>query len=131
LNVVWFAAFPFYLVQEMFQQHSILKLLAQMSIMALKLLQQATPKERSKVPLLSAFLEVQMLLQYWHAGWRCCYDASEDAAAFAAQQQLALRQIQQTGKCSHCTLTITRLIHHPMPYRSASCAGYVCPLVCY
>jgi hypothetical protein len=95
-------------LQEMFHQHSILKLLAQMSSRALKLLQQATPKERSKVALLSAFVEVQMLLQFWHMGWRSCYDAS-DAAAVAAQQQLALQQLQQTGKCLHCASTITRI----------------------
>jgi hypothetical protein len=109
------SAFDALVLQELFHQYSILKLLAQMSSRALKLLQQATPKERSKVALLSAFLEVHMLLQYWHMGWKCCYDAS-DAAAVAALQQLALQQLQQTGKCLrqcrlHCGLTITRLTY--------------------
>jgi hypothetical protein len=101
----------------MFQQHGILKLLVQMSSRALKLLQQATRTERSKVALLSGFVEVQLLLPAWQFSWRLCCDASNAAGidtAVAAQQQLALQQLQQAGKCILRALTITMLISHSL-----------------
>uniref|UniRef100_A0A383WFT3 Uncharacterized protein n=1 Tax=Tetradesmus obliquus TaxID=3088 RepID=A0A383WFT3_TETOB len=83
-------------MQELVHQHSIFKLLAQASSRALQLLLKATSKKKSKAVLLWSFTHVQLLLKAVVDAWRC-YMAGLAPAALAAEKQLVLQQLQESG----------------------------------
>jgi hypothetical protein len=81
-------------VQRLVREHSIVKLLAEVSTRALQVLLRATHKERSKPALLRSFEEVQNLLPGFVSAWAVSCGGGKFPAA---DKQLVAEQLQQTG----------------------------------
>jgi hypothetical protein len=80
-------------VQLLVREHSIVKLLAEVSSRALQVLLQATHKERTKPRLILCYEEVQCLLPYLLNAWlKSCGDDISPA-----DKQLVTQQLQETG----------------------------------
>ncbi|WIA37024.1 hypothetical protein OEZ86_014008 [Tetradesmus obliquus] len=83
------------LMQELVQQHSIAKLLAQACSRVLQLMLRATSKERSKPALLRSYVQLQQLLPSFLRVWAGC-TAHLPKAEEEAMSQLVLQQLQET-----------------------------------
>jgi hypothetical protein len=87
---------PLRCLQELVHQHSIFKLLGQASSRVLQLMLKLTSKEQSKTALLLNFMQLQLLLPSFISAWvRSTGDLAAEAAA--AEKQLSLQQLQETG----------------------------------